>query len=166
MKIIKIPIMLTILINISLAQFPSGIKNIGGTISYMKLYHNNESNSSYLTIAPSGGYFLIDNFAIIASINKVSVRWDSDNGTETSNGFGFGIGAKYFVDNIYGGASYISQKWENNNAFTQLLVEAGYLYGLNESVYLDFGLDYNKGLGNYAYRSTITIGVGVITFFE
>jgi hypothetical protein len=166
MKKVKILIVLIILISVSLAQFTSGVKNIGGTISYMKLYYDNESNSSSLTIAPSGGYFLRDNFAITASINKVSITWDSGNDSETMNGFGFGIGAKYFMNNIYGGGSYMSHKWGDDDAFTQLLIEAGYLYGLNEYVYLDFGLDYNKGLGDNENRSSITIGVGIATFFK
>ena len=77
---------------------------------------------------------------------------------------GYLVGAKYFVNNIYGGASFVSSTWEDDDANTAAIVEAGYLYGFNEHVFLDAGIDYEKGLGDDK-SVVIVFGLGISAFF-
>lgn len=144
----------------SFAQFNTGTKSVSGTISWSKNTYDGEDEVSLLTIAPSIGYFVMDNIAVNGSLNMLTLSYEGESESIT----GFGIGAKYYVNNLYAGASYNSLKYEDEDALNSLLIEGGYLYGINESVFLDVGIDYLMGTGDNKL-TTITIGVGVATFY-
>ena len=161
-KVITMMMVLGLLASVSYAQFNTGSKTASGTISWSKNSYDGEEGISILIIAPSVGYFVMDNLAANVSLNMMTYSYPGDSDSESITGFG--IGAKYYMNNFYGGGAFNLQKYEDQDALTSLLIEGGYLYGFNENVFLDIGLDYLMGLGDN--KSTdITIGVGIATFF-
>ena len=159
-KVVTMMIVLSLLASVSYAQFNTGSKTASGTVSWSKNSYDGEDAGSLLMIAPSVGYFVMDNLSANVSLNMMTYSDDGESESIT----GFGIGAKYYMNNLYGGGSYNSLSWEDEDAMTSLLIEGGYLYGLNDNVFLDIGLDYLMGLGDNK-STTMTIGVGIATFF-
>jgi len=159
-KVIMLLIVFGLFSNLSFAQFNTGSKTAGGSVSWSKNSWDGEDGTSILTIAPSVGYFVMDNLAVNVILNMLSIEWDGGSDALTA----YGAGVKFYEKNLYGGVSYNSMKWYGEDGSSSLLIEGGYLHGLNENVFLDIGLDYSKGLGDNK-SSTITVGVGVASFF-
>jgi hypothetical protein len=156
MKLFKILIILSVIGSIAFGQFTAGTKTISGSISWTKV---KDDDGSLITAMPSGGYFFMDNLLITGSLEYLKYSEDDDAMT------GIGFGAKYFMGNIYGGGSFYTVKYGDSDNVNQLVIEGGMLMNLSESVYIDLGLDYFKGLGDYDDFGMTVIGAGVIVFF-
>jgi len=177
-------ISLCLLFITSIFAFEKGTKNIGGSISYQSQKWNSDTDAaSILTIAPHGGYFFIDNLCADLLINFLSM---DDGYDDKETGFNFGIGARYFYNNIYGGAGFLMQsnsgesvddydgtKYDYNFSANFLNFQLGYLVGLVENVYLDLGFDYSMGMGEYGgdwtgdnEQSLLNFGAGLDIFFK
>ena len=163
-KVILVAVFLCLTIGVSFGQFSTGTNTVSGTISYSTYSDDGEDGVSILLIAPTGGRFVTNNLAILLGLQYMKFTyprsWDQASATQT----GYLVGAKYFVNNIYGGASFVSSTWEDIDANTAAIVEAGYLYGFNEHVFLDAGIDYEKGLGDDK-SVVIVFGLGISAFF-
>ena len=73
---------------------------------------------------------------------------------------GLGLGGRYFFQNLYGGlglmyssSSYKSGIFEGGSTATYFNIKAGYLVPIVENVYIDLGLAFDKGFGNYGGKS-------------
>ena len=164
MKKMLIILTLTALtMSLSFAQFTKETKSAGGTLGWYSSSYDGEAVASALTIAPSVGYFVIDNVGVNVGLAMVTVTPEGGDGLTSTS---FGLGAKYYMNNIYGGGSYNSYNSgvEGADAMTNLLIEAGYLYGLSDNVFLDAGFDYTMGMGDNK-AGGLFLGVGIVTFF-
>lgn len=158
---------LAVATTVCFAQFESGSKTIAGSVSWQKTYFEGQGGRSRLRIAPSLGYFVIDNLAVNVSLDFLRYsyprRWRIDAHQTTTR---LGIGAKYFVRNNYVGGSYLLSRWKGYATEVSILLEAGHLQGLNENLFLDFGVDFIRGISSLnSESSTITLGIGISTFF-
>ncbi len=162
MKSLRLFLFFFICLSFLPAQFYTGMKSLGGSISYTKNYYDKEETYSTLIIQPTISYFVQDNVAVGLSVNRMSRT--SYGHTQTLNGIG--VGFKMFVSTAYLGVSYFTQKWEHNqDSFDNILGEAGYLFELSQHVYLDFGVDYHKGLDEMEKTESLTVGLGIVTIF-
>ncbi len=161
-KSLSISIILFAYAAIAPAQFSTSSKNITGNVSWNKTYYDGQDIGTVLIIAPSVGYFVMNDFAVTASVSLTAFRYDGIWQIDDGN---LGLGAKYYYE-IDKGAVYGSGSF-NFNGFKSprsLSTELGYLLGINKSVFIDFGLDYSMGIGDNRL-STITLGVGIASFF-
>lgn len=161
-KLITISLTLGLMMSLSLAQFTTGTKSAGGSVGWSSTTYDGEAMYTMLTIAPSVSYFAMDNLGVSFGLAMLTMTPEGgDAATSTS----FGLGAKYYMNSIYAGGSYNSNKPDADaDALTNLRIEAGYLYGLSDNVYLDIGLDYDMGMGDNK-AGGMALGVGVATFF-
>ena len=150
-------------ISLSFAQYTEGTKSAGGTLGWASSTYDGDALATSLMIAPSVGYFVIDNVGVNVGLAMVTVTPDGGDGVTSTS---FGLGAKYYMNNIYGGGSYNSYNSgvEGVDAMANLLIEAGYLYGLSDNVFLDAGFDYSMGMGDNK-AGGMSLAVGVVTFF-
>ena len=163
MKRLLIILTLTALtMSLSFAQFTEGTKSAGGTIGWASSTYDGDALLTTLMIAPSVGYFVIDNVGVNVGLAMVTVTPDGGDGVTST---AFGLGAKYYMNNMYAGGSYNSMKADADaDAMANLLIEAGYLYGLSDNVFIDAGFDYSMGMGDNK-AGGMSLGVGVVTFF-
>ena len=102
------------------------------------------------------GYFVIDNLSA-----DVLIKSESDyNEENSSSALGIGIGGRYFYPiapgKIYGGLDFLynTNSWKEGddgggwNAM-YLDLKAGYVLPIVENVYVNLGLKYQMGLGDY-----------------
>jgi hypothetical protein len=161
-KSLSIGFVLFAYVAVAPAQFSTNSKNITGNVSWNKTYYDGQDMGTVLIIAPSLGYFVKNDVAVITSVSLTAFQyngfWQVDDGN-------LGLGVKYFyeVDRgaVYGSASF------NFNGFKSprsLSADLGFLLGLSKEVFLDFGLDYSMGIGDDKL-STLNLGVGIASFF-
>jgi hypothetical protein len=139
-----------------LCAFQQGTINPGGTISYSS--HSYKSGSdpvTFVQVAPQVGYFMADNLAIDLMVNYQGYDYGNNEDSDTSgydySTLGLGLGFKYYYDNFYGGAGLVLQSYKDDLSYQSRYVQLniGELLPLAKSVYLDFGLAYSLGFGNY-----------------
>ena len=148
--------------SLSFAQFTEGTKSAGGTAGWSSITNDGDAVATILTIAPSVGYFVIDNVGVNVGLAMATVTPDGGDGVTST---AFGLGAKYYMNNMYAGGSYNSMKADADaDAMATLLIEAGYLYGLSDNVFLDAGFNYSMGMGDNK-AGGMSLAVGVVTFF-
>ena len=161
-KLLTIVTLTALTMSLSFAQFTEGTKSAGGTAGWSSITLDGDAVATILTIAPSVGYFVIDNVGVNVGLAMVTVTPDGGDGVTST---AFGLGAKYYMNNMYAGGSYNSSKADADaDAMATLLIEAGYLYGLSDNVFLDAGFDYTMGMGDNK-AGGMSLGVGVVTFF-
>jgi hypothetical protein len=148
--------------NVASAQFSQNSKSIGGSVIFDQMYYDHENIGTTLAVTPSMGYFVKDDIAVTASF---SLGAFGDDGVWIVDDASIGVGGKYYYE-VDKGALYVGDSFEFSRpkALPSMIPEAGYLLGLNKSVFLDFGLEYLMGLGDNK-SSTITLEVGIATFF-
>ena len=171
-------VLLSLLFITSIFAFEKGTKNIGGSVSYQSFKFDSDADAATtIQFSPHGGYFFIDNLCGDLLIRYTS--YDSG-GDYKSSGFAFGIGGRYFYNNIYGGIGFLmeSEKTENGAEYkasgNYLNFQLGYLVGLVENIYVDLGFDYFMGMGKYGgdadqfdnEESGFDFGVGLDIFFK
>ena len=153
--------------------FPQkGMKNISGGFNFQ--YSDvDERIAHYVNIHPSIGYFLNDNFSANIGLNFTS---NNNNGYSSSNNtiniggkfhspLSFGIG--YFGLNIYIFKSkYESDVYDDLDSSSEAFsIIIGTLHGLNDFVYLDYGIKYLKGIGDNK-RDVLSFNGGISTFIK
>jgi hypothetical protein len=169
-------IFLTILVVSSLTAFEQGTKSMGGFLSYNSSKSTSDSDAvNTIMVMPYGGYFLTDN--IMAEAFLAYYHANSDSWSDPSSEFGFGLGGRYFFNNIYAGAGFKMTSMDNGNisySANYLQFKGGYLFKIAQNVYLDLGAIYDVGLGEYGgdmegfdnEESNFTIGLGIEVFLE
>ena len=161
-KMLLILTLTALTMSLSFAQFTKETKSAGGTLGWSSVTNDGEAVSTSLTIAPSIGYFVIDNVGVNFNLAMVTYTPDGGDGLTSTS---FGLGAKYYMNNMYAGGSYNSSKADADaDAMATLLIEAGYLYGLSDNVFLDAGFNYSMGMGDNK-AGGMSLAVGVATFF-
>ena len=135
--------------------FPQkGMKNISGGFNFQ--YSDvDERIAHYVNIHPSIGYFLNDNFSANIGLNFTSNNNDDNSSSNNTINIGgkfhsplcFGIG--YFGLNIYiFKYKYESDVYDDVDSSSKAFsIKIGTLHGLNDFVYLDYGINYLKGIG-------------------
>ncbi len=161
-------ILLALIIASSVCAFTKGTINPGGTVSFTSYKPNSDQKAiTKFGITPQVGYFVIDNLAADVLINYTyEGQSKSDYNNEYSSSLlGIGIGGRYFYPvapgKIYGGLDFLynslsweeeeydGEKYDGGRNAMYLDLKAGYLFPVVENVYVDFGLKYQMGLGNY-----------------
>ena len=179
-KILLTAVILVFAAGLANAQFVAGTKYVGGSISYwmdMTDYGDGFGMlKSQMNLTPAFGYFAMDDLLVMASLGYTKVGYtddykdlmDVDDPDATTS---FAVGAKYFINYLYVGASYMSTKMGDADADNALLFEGGYLYPITEYFFVDLGIDYAFGLTEYGmdpntYKNkSLTAGIGFATFF-
>ncbi len=174
-------ISLCLLFITSIFAFEKGTKNIGGSVSYQSVKVNSDADAmTTLQFAPHGGYFFIDNLCGDLLIRYSSIKFSED---YKMSEFAFGIGGRYFYNNIYGGVGFLmeslTEEFTGGDAKMSgnyLNFQLGYLVGLVENVYIDLGFDYAMGMGKYGgdladldidnEETCLNFGVGLDIFFK
>ena len=161
-KMLTIVTLTALTMSLSFAQFTKETKSAGGTLGWASSTYDGDALATTLMIAPSVGYFVIDNVGVNVGLAMVTVTPDGGDGVTST---AFGLGAKYYMNNMYAGGSYNSSKADADaDAMATLLIEAGYLYGLSDNVFLDAGFNYSMGMGDNK-AGGMSLAVGVVTFF-
>ena len=156
-------ILLALIIASSVFAFTKGTINPGGTVSFASYKPNSDEKAiTMFGITPQVGYFVIDNLSADVLINYTyEGQSKGDSNEENSlSALGIGIGGRYFYPiapgKIYGGLDFLynTNSWKESdydggwNAM-YLGLKAGYVLPIVENVYVDFGLRYQMGLGDY-----------------
>jgi len=160
-------ILLALIIASSVCAFTKGTINPGGTVSFTSFKPNSDEKAiTMFSITPQVGYFIIDDFSADVLLNYM---YEGQNGDEHESEYstsllGIGIGGRYFYPvepgKIYGGMDFLynsfswedeydGEKYDGNRNAMYLDLKAGYLFPVVENVYVDFGLKYQMGLGDY-----------------
>ena len=138
----------------SVYAFEQGTINLGGNIGFSSYKSNSDDDDSETTIsiAPNGGYFFIDNISGDLMINFSNAT----EGDYKSSRLQIGFGGRYFINQMYAGLGFMmgsgssdSEVGETELSANFLNLKAGYLMPLAENVYVDLGLDYLMGIGEY-----------------
>ncbi|MDD3562125.1 MAG: hypothetical protein PHR32_00430 [Candidatus Cloacimonetes bacterium] len=160
-------ILVSLLFVVAAFAFDQGTINLGGTVAFESVKANSDADAiTVFTVNPIVGYFVMDN--ISADLNLALVSYDGD------LDFGIGIGARYFYNNFYGGLEfdYVSETWGDDTVSSMYLVpKLGYMMPLAENVFVDMGLKYKMGFGDYGgdgsgsnEYSQVHFGVGLQVF--
>jgi hypothetical protein len=169
-------VILSILLVSSLAAFEKGTVNMGGMISFNSYKIDSDADAvNTFMVMPYGGYFITDN--IMAEAILAYNHENSDSYEDPYNGFGFGLGGRYFYNNIYGGVGFKITSEDNgvtDYSAKYLQFKGGYLFNIAKNVYLDLGAVYDMGIGEYGgdledfdnEQSDFTIGLGIEVFLE
>ena len=155
--------------------FEHGTSSIGGTVSLESYRSNiNTKPTTIFRIYPQLGYFFNDRICLELLLAYEAVNYS--NYDAKSSNLALGFGSKYYIKNFYGGAGILLQSFSNSYAPSTdnmdvdilkfvLIFEIGYLIPIIEDVYIDIGIDYFRGLGNYKEESEIDLGAGIKIFF-
>jgi len=169
-------ILMSLLIVSSLCAFDQGTINPGGSISYTSSKSNSDADAySLLSISPQVGYFFMPNLSgdVLLSLGN------SKQGDYKSSSFALGLGARYFFNNFYGGLGLMMVSYSNDNGFGEskltgnyLNLKGGYLVPVAENVFVDLGLKYQMGFGEYGgdgsgdnEETLLGINAGLQVFF-
>ena len=130
-----------------------GTKNIGGLVKYSKNSLDGDAYGSSLLISPSVGYFLTNNMSVNIDLGYSSYKYEDDESGDKNNYTSLSIGGRYHFPLNFGlgyvGLHYMNYKGyyksgDYSNSYTDegSMIESGVLLGLNDFVYLDFGINY------------------------
>lgn len=158
----------------SMYAFDAGTKTVGGWIGYESYTPDKDADPiTTLIFHPYGGYFVIDNLCadlLFVYSSENSKDWD-----DPVTHLGIGIGGRYFYDNIYGGLGFLmeSESFGDLSVSSNFLqIKLGYVYGIAENIYVDFGGRYYMGFGEYGgdgegdnEETGFNIGAGIGIFF-
>ncbi len=163
---------MSLLVVSSLCAFEAGTINAGGSLGFASYKSNSDDDATTtLYFSPQVGYFFIDNL----SADLLLSYWNEKQGDDTSTSFALGIGARYFYNRFYGGLGFMMESWGDDNyseSANHLELKAGYLLPLVENVFVDLGLKYKMGIGEYGSdgsgdneESQLGLNVGFQIFF-
>lgn len=146
------------------AQFEKGKWFINPGITGMNLVHSTENDKTSFGLEAQGGYFLFDNFALMANLGgswntEVAREYGSDIDT-----YRMGAGVRYYFDKvgIFVGGNCNIERWcgdylsETKFSFG---MEAGYAFFLSRTVTLEPSFYWN--LNEDRSRFGVKLGFGV-----
>ena len=140
------------------AQTETGniMMGVGSNFNYSSVTPEGGDAVSSMGLDLVGGYFVIDNLAAIAMLNY-SKEGEDDAMT------GFGIGARYYMNSIYGQAAYIMGPVED---FSTISISAGYMHMLTDNISLEPSLSYDMvSFDGESAATGITLNVGFGLYF-
>ena len=138
------------------AQTDQGSMMIGvnSNLSYQSTTIEDGDAVSTMNVGGTFGYFLMENIAGVASFGY-SKTGEADAVTS------FGIGARYYMNNMYGGLMY-SVPGEDMSDIT---INVGYLHMLTDNISLEPSLGYTMHTMGDLSGSTIGLNVGFGLYF-
>ena len=162
-------ILVSLLFVVAAFAFDQGTINLGGSAAFESQKANSDADAiTVFYLNPIVGYFVMDNLSVDMNLNIMSYDGDTD--------LGIGIGGRYFYNNFYGGLQldYMSQAWGSSTVTSMYLVpKLGYMMPLAENVFVDLGLKYKMGFGDYGgdgegsnEESNLHLGVGLQVFLS
>ena len=110
------------------------------------------SDDLILDLNLDGGYFVVDNLAVMARISLVSAA-------ETD--FGFGIGARYYMGKMFGGVMYAIPGEDQSN----LDIAVGYLWMLTDNISVQPMFEYSLDMENTDADAGMELAVGFGLYF-
>ncbi|MCB5252929.1 MAG: hypothetical protein RBR69_03425 [Candidatus Cloacimonadaceae bacterium] len=163
-------ILFSLLFVVTAFAFDQGTINLGGSASFESVKADSDADAeSIISINPNVGYFVIDNLS--ADLNLGYIDYDGDVST-----LSIGIGGRYFYRNLYGGLQFDYQSMSiNSSDYTAMYItpKFGYVMPLAENVFIDLGLKYQMGVGDYGgdgsgsnESSVLQVGVGLQIFLS
>lgn len=146
-------IFITLFLVSGLCAFEKGTINVGGSASYTSCKEDKDADAeNTLSIAPQIGYFFIDDLAVDLLLNFESTSQGDISGSTLD----IGLGGRYFYKNFYGGLGLMHESisWDNglsdgSGSGNYLGLKGGYLFPIARNVFVDFGIHYNMGFGDY-----------------
>ena len=165
-------IVLVIMILISTAMIyaqnplAKGLMSASGGVSWASTSFDGEDTGSLLSLTPSGGYFINEQVQINVGLSFVNFS------PPTGDSFSFTtllLGGRYFIPfdfgPVYAGGSFNYTKFSDFDAASNSInIQAGMLQFINDNFAMDWGLIYNKGMGDNK-TSSITLAGAVSVFF-
>ena len=151
------------------AQNPlaKGLMSASGGVSWSSLSFDGKDAGSLLSLTPSGGYFINEQVQINIGLSFVnfSPPGDGDSFSTTT----LLLGGRYFIPfdfgPVYAGGSFNYTKFSDFDAASNSInIQAGMLQFINDNFAMDWGLIYNKGMGDNKTAS-ITLAGAVSVFF-
>lgn len=160
-------VLVSLLFVVAAFAFDQGTINLGGSAAFESVKAHKDADAiTVFYLNPIVGYFVMDNVSADLNLNIMSYDGDTD--------LGIGIGGRYFYNNFYGGLQldYMSQAWGSSTVTSMYLVpKLGYMMPLAENVFVDLGLKYKMGFGDYGgdgsgsnEYSQVHFGVGLQVF--
>lgn len=151
------------------AQNPlaKGLMSASGGVSWTSNSFDGEDAGSTLSLTPSGGYFINGQVQI-----NVGLSFQSFSPPGDGDSFSFTtllLGGRYFIPlefaPVYAGGSFNYTKFsEADEASNSINIQAGILQFISDNFAMDWGLVYNKGMGDNK-TSSITLAGAVSVFF-
>jgi len=142
----------------------------------------------YFKIQPLINYFYKPNISIDGIFGSITEKteYDDDDDDDEYKTSMIGMGTTYYYQNFYIGGGIIKQssesesgEWSYESSQQFMNFNGGYLHKLNESVFLDIGLQYLKGMGETETESNgdslddidneetyFSMNVGIRAFFN
>jgi hypothetical protein len=147
------------------AQLPiqKGKVFVNANTSYMRI--NIEEGLPFYLNA-NGGYFLVDNFALLVGTSFISF---SGKGSYSNYMYELNTGPRYYFARSGKGSFFVNSllglsKYQKNDATFSLSLGAGYAIFLNDKVALEPMTTYMIPLDSN-YDNSFIIGVGISVFF-
>jgi hypothetical protein len=134
----------------------AGTMEVGGTVSFtpsIMMPDQGDNQVSYiLAIAPSAGYFLLDNLELTGGFS--AIMFFGDNTDQAPKLVGFDLGARYYLKmgalspffGLSAGMNFTIPKQGDTEKSINIAAPIGVLYALNEHVGLLAGLNINFSL--------------------
>lgn len=139
------------------ALIPQGAAMIGGSISFVSTIQDGES-SYIFTLAPAGGYFVIDNLALGTSIELIQIEGGDPI-------FGFGPFVRYYLNMglfVQGKYQFQSLSFFDERVTGSAAGAAiGYAAFLNNHVSIEPMVYYNRHFGDLGEFNEIGLQIGV-----
>ena len=181
-----IALVICLLIATSAFAFDQGTKIVWGEADFSSYKYDKDADPvSLIELNTLVGYFLMKDISLNIILGWYNVSTKSSCGDYTYkysyNDILIGLGGSFFIKNIYAAAAFMynltSDKEEVTKSDETTKVNAtyldfgvGYLVPIIENVYLDIGLDYMMGLGEYSgddgegdnTESNFSIGAGIV----
>lgn len=137
------------------AQFESGKKYIGASLSGLNLSYNS-SEKSHLGLQAKAGLMFTDDWMIFAQVS-----YDKQKNVPATSSFGAGL-RYYIVQNgLYLGVSGNYQHCGKLYDDFQPSVQIGYAFFLGETVTIEPELYYNQSLKSHSDYSTVGFRIGL-----
>ena len=150
------------------AQNPlaKGLMSASGAVSFTSNSFDGEDAGSTLSLTPFGGYFINDQVQINVGLSFVNFS------PPAGDSFSFTtlqLGGRYFYPlefaPVYAGGSFnYAKSSEADEAFNSINIQAGMLQFFSDNFAMDWGLIYNKGLGDNK-NTSLTLAGAVSLFF-
>ena len=160
-------IFVSLLFVVAAFAFDQGTINLGGSAYFESVKANSDTDAvTVFSLNPNVGYFIIDNLSADLNLSVTSFDGNTD--------FGIGLGGRYFYNNFYGGLQFDYKSMDMGSATMSamyLTPKIGYMMPLAENVFVDLGLRYQMGFGDYGGDATgsnetsvVHLGVGLQVF--
>jgi len=144
------------------AQTDAGniLMGVNSNFSYTSTTPEEGDGTSTMELGASGGYFVMDNLAVLAMFDYSKDSEADDAATL------FGIGGRYYMNGIYGQFAYIMGPKVGDLDQSRIRLGAGYVHMLTDNISLEPSLNYDmKSVDGESNGSDISLHVGFGLYF-